>query len=198
MRRLKDSILVESNFKLRAFERGKYVKGSLREGHNVFTNAGADWIASLVAWATIGGGPDVPFTNRRVRWMGLGTGTQTEVPGVTSLNAPTIVTPGVYLGAIQLSLRPTARSVQFVRDFGQGEISLPAEALPIVAITEAALFADVYPVSVSGGLDDGAVGSADTTLDPTAPSNPSIAYHTFEAANKTVDFTFRAEWTFTF
>lgn len=192
-----DCIEVISNFRLQAYERGKKVPGTLREGHNVFTDVGSDWLASLVAWFSLGGAGDVAYTNRRVRWMALGTGAQAETPGVTSLAAPTLVTTGRYLGAIQTTLKPTSTSMQWIKEFGQGEVSLPP-TLPIVGVTEAGLFVDVFPVSTGGGHDDGAVGAGDTTLDPTASNNPLVAYHTFEVVNKIVDFAFRVEWTFTF
>lgn len=184
------------NFKLIARERGKLSLANCREGHNVFTNVGADWLASLVAWAVIGGGPDVPYTNRRPRWIGLGTGSQTEVPGVTGLVTPALVTPSSYLGAIQDVQRPTSNSTLFIREFGTGELSIGVgQSVPI---TEAGLFADVYPVSTGGGQDDSVVGAADTTLDPTTGVNPPVAYHTFPVVTKTADFSFRIEWTFTF
>lgn len=198
MRWVSDRIGIEANFEARLFERGKYVWGSLREGHNVFTTVGRDWLAHLSAWQTVGGGGDVPFTNRRVRWMGLGTGTQLEVEGVTALNAPTPVTTGVYLGAVQEATFPTTTSVEFVKEFGTGEISLPGDGLPIVAVTEAGLFVDVFPVSTNGGVDDSAVGAGDTTLNVLFATNAPIAYHTFEEINKTVDFSLVIRWTLIF
>lgn len=196
--RLRDSVLRSVNFQLQAFDRGKKVPGLFREGHNVLTNAGADWLADLVGWKTLGGAGDVAYTNRRVRWMGIGTGSQAEVPGVTGLVSPTIVAPGTYLAAIQETQRPTAGTCIFIREFAPSEVSIPDEGLSLVTVSEAGLFADVYPVSVAGGDNDGAVGAADTAHDPTSSANAPIAYHAFEPVTKTVDISFRIEWTFLF
>lgn len=198
MNRLNDIIEVRHNLSIEVRERGKLV--SNWSGHNVFTNTGRDWLARLSAWQTIGS-PDTPFTNRRVRWMGLGTGTQSEVATVTSVVTPAQITVGTYLGAIQRAEFPTSNSVEFIRSFGTAEISLPAQGLPVVPITEAGLFVDVLPASASTGVDDAAVGGGsptDTTLNPTVVVNAPIAYKTFPVINKTVDFTLLIRWTLTF
>jgi hypothetical protein len=178
-------------------ERGKYVRGSLREGHNVFTVTGRDWLAHLCAWQTVGS-PDVPYTQRRVRWCGVGTGTQLETVNVTQLNAPALVTPGIYLGNIETSEFPALQQVRFFKEFDEGEISLPGEGLPVVAVTEVGLFVDVYPASVAGGVDDAAVGAFDTTLNPAVANNAPVAYKTFDVINKTIDFKLEIRWDFRF
>lgn len=196
MLRTSDLIEVRGNFRALCRDRGKYVRGTLREGHNVFTTTGRDWLAHLAAWETIGGGGDVPFTARRVRWMGVGTGTQAEVEGVTSLDTPVEVTTAIFLAAIQTTDFPTTTSVRFFKSFSTSEISLIAS--PIVPVSEAGLFVDVFPVSTKGGVDDSAVGGGDTTLNPASSVNAPVAYKTFEVINKTADFSLVIEWTFVF
>lgn len=196
MLRTRDIIEVRCNFAAYCRDRGKKVPGTQRDGHNVFTTTGRDWLAHLAAWETIGGGGDVPFTNRRVRWMGVGDGTQAEVEGVTSLNSPVEVTTGIYLAAIQTTDFPTTTSVRFFKEFSTTEISITGS--PIVPVTEAGLFVDIFPVSTGGGVDDSAIGGGDTTLNPVASLNAPVAYKSFEQINKTVDFSLVIEWTFTF
>jgi hypothetical protein len=190
-------IEIISQFSLIARERGKIVPGSLREGHNVFTTVGSDWLSKLVAWQTIDT-PDIPFTQRRVRWVGVGTGTQAETVNVTVLNAPALVTPTFYLGAVQAATFPATGKVKFFKEFLGNEISMPAQGLAVVPLTEATLYADVFPVSAAGGTLDAATGSYDTQMNPEIGTNPCIAYKTFQVLNKTVDFNVEVRWEFSF
>ena len=192
----KDQLEVSCNFFLEARQNGKLI--TTREGHNVFTDTGANWLSRLCAWSTIGA-TDIPFTNRRVRWVGLGTGTQSEVASVTSLATPAQVTQGIYLGEIQSTTTPTTRSVEFVREFGTSEVSIASLGLNVVSISEAGLFVDVQPASTSTGVDDSraAGSSTDTTLNPSFSLNAPVAYKTFQPLNKTQDFSFTVRWTFT-
>lgn len=196
MIRPNDLIEISCNFKLELRERGKLKQ--TRDGHNVFTDTGRDWLSKLSAWSTIGS-PDVPYTNRRVRWIGLGTGVQAETAAVSALQTPAQITTGIYLGAIQATNILTATSVEFVRDFSTSEISIPLLGLNVVPITEAGIFVDVQPASTSDGVDDSAAGGVtDTTLDTSLQTNAPVAYKTFEAVNKTVDFSLVIRWTFNF
>lgn len=195
--RFPEDIEVACNFHLIARERGKIVPGTLREGHNVFTTVGRDWLAHLVAWQTVGA-PDVPFTQKRVRWVGVGTGSQAETVNVSALTTPALVSPTLYLGAIHTATFPSTAIVRFYKEFFTNEISLPAQGLAVVPITEAGLFADVFPVSTAGGTDDTPLGGYDTTLDPELGTNPLIAYKAFPVVNKTVDFNLEIRWEFKF
>lgn len=190
-----DFIQVHTNIFIEVRERGKLVTS--RQGHNVFTDTGRDWLSKLAAWQTIGS-PDVPYTQRRVRWMGLGTGTQAETAGVTQLQNPAQVTQDIYLGAIQSSNILSFNSVEFVREFSTSEISIPILGLNVVPITEAGIFVDVQPASTSDGVDDSPAGGvSDTTLDTSSQVNSPVAYKVFDPINKTVDFSLVIRWTFT-
>lgn len=197
MLRPSEDIDVKVNVWMRMTERGKYAPGTLREGHNVFTTTGRDWLAHLAAWQVVGT-PDVAYTQRRVRWAAVGTGTQNELVSVTALNAPTIVTTGIYLAAIQDAEFIDTAAVRFIKEFSEFEISVPSEGLDIVPLTEAGLFVDIYPVSTGGGVDDAAAGGYDTTLNPANANNAPVAYKTFDVVNKTVDFKLEIHWDFRF
>jgi hypothetical protein len=182
-----------------------------REIHNVFTNIGRDWLAHLVAWHSIGA-PDVPVTMRRVRWIGLGTGTtQEELATVTELEVPTVVTDaGYYIAILDETEFPavttppfpedTVSVVRFKREFDLSEISLDTN--PAVPVSEAGLFVDVHPAQAPptgiGGEDDSPFAGLDTTLDPSAPDNGPVAYARFLPLTKTQDFALEVRWDFRF
>jgi hypothetical protein len=178
---------LESNFEAILRERGKIV--DRREGHNVFTTTGKNMIAKLLAWQTIAA-TDVPYTHRRIRWFGVGTGANLEVTSLTSLAAPTPVLTGIYLVPVQSVEFPTSTSVRFIRTFSGTEISLGG---PIV-ITEAALFGDVSPASMGGTEDVEYTVGGLTTLNPSLGTNPPAAYKAFEGITKTVDFSLELRW----
>jgi FlaG/FlaF family flagellin (archaellin) len=175
-------------------ERGKLVPGSHREGHNVFTTTGKNWLSKLTAWQTIAGA-DVPYTNRRVRWMSVGTGSQLEVANVVALaNAAVADSVGNYLTAISAPQTfPLSTSVLFSKEFAVNEITVSGAP---VSITEAGLFVDVADADNDGGTEDSAVdpGTTETTLDPAVANNPPVAYKAFEPLTKTVDFTLEIHW----
>lgn len=178
-----------------------------REVHNVFTDNGRDWLAHLVAWYSLGD-PDIPVTQRRVRWVGVGTGvTQLEAPSVEYIESPVPVDDaGNYLAA--LNSDPTTQfpvgaipTVRFSREFAPTEISLDTN--PTVPLTEAALFVDVHRVQDIGGNDDSpyAQGTPDelsTLLNPKLANNNPVAYARFDTVTKTQDFTFGISWDFRF
>jgi len=197
--RLTTGIATHCNFF--AFMRcgGKIVPGSRREGHNVFTVTGRNWLSKLVAWQTIAG-TDVPYTQRRIRWFGVGTGEQLESVTVTSLAEPALLTSSQYLVTPQAIEFPTSSSVRFIREFGLNEITV---ANTPVSVREAGLFADVNPAK-PGNPNDGyedvehSPGTVDTILSPYVDNNPPVAYKAFEALTKTVDFTLEIRWDFRF
>ena len=183
-------IAIESNFMAFLRERGKIVPGSHREGHNVFTITGRNLLSKLLAWQTLGA-TDVPYTRRRVRWIGVGTGSQLEVTTVSALAQPHLVNSTNYLVTLATPEFPTTTSVEFIREFASSEISPSG---PVV-VTEAGLFADVNPAAGAPEEDEPVdAGVRDTTLDPTFSSNAPIAYHAFEGLAKTPDFTLELRW----
>lgn len=199
MRHCYEDIPVACNFCAQLWDRGKKVPGGYREGHNVFTTTGKSWLAKLVTWHTITS-TDVPYTQRRVRWMGVGTGTQAESQTVPFLAIPALVTGTSYLAEIQSVEFPTTGAVTFIKEFGAFEISY-AE-LP-VSVTEMALYADVSPAepgTANAGEEDTAYapGTVDTVLSPAVGTNPPIAYKLIDPLTKTSDFVLEVKWTFQF
>lgn len=190
MFRMTDDISIQANMELFLLERGKIVPGSRRVGHNVFTTFGKNWLTKLMSWQTISA-PDVPFTNRRMRWVSLGTGSQLEVETVTQLSSA-ILTYGVnYLAALDAVEFPTSKSARFIKTFGLSEISITSTP---VSITEAGLFADVVPANAGGTEDNGYSGPTDPTLNPGVANNPPVAYKAFEPVTKTQDLLLEVRW----
>jgi hypothetical protein len=182
-----------ANVQILMREGGKIVPGSLREGHNVFTVNGKNWLSKLMAWSTIAG-TDIAFTNRRCRWMGLGTGSQLEASTVAALVTPVLATPTDFLRPIQSVEFPTSYSVRFIKEFGTTEITILGTP---VQITEAGMFADVAPAN-NGAVEDVSyeplVYPAATILNPTIGTNSPVTYKTFDGLTKTVDFTLEVRW----
>jgi len=187
-----------SNVRVHMRERGKIVPGSHREGHNVFTLTGKNWLTRLVAWHTISAPPadDFPYTHRRVRWVAVGSGGQLEVSTVSALVTPVPYATGQYLAPLDSVSFPTSTSVRFQKEFAANEITI--SGVP-VNVSEFGLFADTNPASTTTANDDSPFGlGEDTILDPTVLNNPPIAYKAIEALPKTVDFTLVTEWEFRF
>lgn len=197
--RLFSDIGVESNIDVLMRCRGKIVPGSRRNGHNIFTVTGRNWLSKLVAWQTIGAN-DVPYTHKRVRWMGLGAGAGLESPTITSLVNPVLASASQYLVPIQLVEFPTTSSVRFIKEFTLGEITLTSTP---VSISEAGLFVDANPAepgNPNDGYEDTAYtpGLVDTILNPSVSNNPPVAYKAFGSMTKTIDFTVEVRWDFRF
>jgi hypothetical protein len=86
--------------------------------------------------------------------------------------------------------------VRVFKEFSTTEIS--TSITPVVPITEAGLFVDIFPVSANGGTDDSAVGFEDTTLSRLVQFNAPVAYKQFDVINKTQDFNLEIRWEFRF
>jgi hypothetical protein len=186
-------IAIHSNVEIYLRERGKVIE--TRDGHNVFTITGRNLLSKLISWSTISS-TDIPFTNRRVRWVGLGRGSQLEVTTVVGLNDPVLAaSPDKYLVPVSLVEFPTSTSVRFVKEFLTSEVNLVGAP---VTIMEAGLFADVNPGTNNSVEDVGYSGPSTTTMNPAVGTNPLIAYKAFDGITKTVDFTLEIRWEFRF
>lgn len=197
--RMSEDILTNCNVELLMRERGKIVPGSRRIGHNIFTTTGRNWLTKLVSWYSTSS-TDKPFTNRRLRWIGMGTGTQIEATTVSSLVQPVLATPTAFMVPIQAVEFPTSDSVRFIKEFLLNELTITSTP---VTVTEAALYADVSPAQ-TGATNDGSEdvandpGTVDTILNPAVGINSPVAYKAFPPLTKTVDFTLEIRWDFRF
>lgn len=171
-------------------ERGKVVPGSYREGHNVFTMRGREWLSKLVVWQSLGSFPsaglDVPVTNERFRWIGVGTSSQLEQVEVNKLVSPLTITtgPDAYIKVVGALSRPTTFSVKFTTTFMGTEFAHHGAQ---VVLSEAGLFVDVDPPGAPG-----------PSLSTGSPNNVPVAYKTFDPLTKQTSQTLTIGWEFRF
>lgn len=157
---------------------GLEVPGSLRQGHNVMTEAGRDHLARLILWSAFGT-PDVAITGLRARWIGVGDGTQPEAKEVVRLASPVLCSTGQYLKPLDATLTvfPTITSVTVKVIFAPTEISIVGPAL----VSEAGLYFDAM---VSGA----------TSLNSSVGDNVPAFYKTFEPMVKLNTFSMEILW----
>lgn len=180
---------MRANFHACLQENGLVVPGSRRVGHNVFTNFGREWLAQLVGWSTIGvSTDDIEFTNFKVRWLMVGTGTQLEQVGVARLVSGLTVTtgPDVYLREVPdpPTIFPTTSSVRWVTTYTGASADFDHHGAS-VDVTEAGLFVD----------EDSGGGPSLSTGDPNL--NP-VAYKTFPVLTKLAAQDLIIRWEFRF
>ncbi len=175
---------VMGNFRIVCRERGKIVPGTFREGHNIWTLTGREYSALLKSYQSYG--PDTPFRNDRIRYIGFGSGTQPEVSTVTSLVNPIAWNAGnqflAEFGIPTFPLAPDRTTVQYTRVYGLLELSVTGT----VTLQEAGLFTD-------GGSPTYAPGTRDVTL-VNALAQAPMAYKSFESLKKTQNFELEVDW----
>lgn len=169
-------------------ERGKIVPGTLREGHNIWTNTGREYLAMLMSIET---GPTTAYRNDRISYIGVGTGATVEDVGVLSLVTPVEYTPGTFLKDLDFPptfpLTPSRTTVRYHRIFLENEITMSVGSQ--VNISELGLFTNGSPTAVPVYNP----GSRDTGI-ANAGSQAPCAYKTFEPIGKTDALEFEVSW----
>jgi hypothetical protein len=154
------------------------------EDHNVFTDVGRNYLASLISYnlLTQTPGSNEPSTSKRrydgVRYMMVGTGSQEETNAVTQLHTPVVFnSSGHYLAQISApnELPSTGISAIFQRVYGVNEISLPGT----VNVSEVGLF----PSGIEG-----------SPLAVGVSTHAPIAYKTFDPIPVTTSLLFGVRW----
>lgn len=130
-------------------ERGKLVRGSLREGKNIWTLTGREYIVETTTLLSV-----TPRTKNRedaLRYFGFGSGVQPEVAEVARLLQPLEYKPGGFLAPAQVPVTfpstatATARtSVRLIREYATNELSMGTN----VVLAEFGCFTDGDPNSV--------------------------------------------------
>ena len=182
----KSAPAIEGFFQAETRERGKLVERT--EGSNIWTLTGREYLAELISLVAVS--PRETHRDDRIAYIGLGSGSQTEVANITSLVDPIPYSPGEFLAPVASpatfpasATTSTKTAVRFIREYGLSEISLGYD----VVLTEAGLFTDGDPD------DDWATASVPTGLDAAGDRAP-VAYKTFEPITKTTQFTLRVIW----
>ena len=177
--------MIQGKFRLELREGGKL--RTVREGKNICTLTGREHITellSLAAWS-----PRTTWREDRIGYLGVGIGAQPEVAEVGSLVDPVPYRAGIFLATVNApSTFPASGSgtpktaVQFIREYGLGEISLGVN----VIVTEAGLFSDGDP---NNNWDL-------VSFDPSTAAfdRAPMFYKTFEPITKSMQFTLRAVW----
>jgi hypothetical protein len=174
-------------------ERGKVVPGTRREGHNIWTLAGSEYLARMISYSAYT--PLTAARSDRIRYIGFGVGYTTEVASVSRLNDPISydsVSGGLFLAEVNIPTYPYetvgsyGTSVRYTREFSEEELS-PATA---VVLQEAGLFTDGSPNSSPVIF---LPGSRDRTL-AMANYQAPCAYKSFEPLKKTQNFVLQVSW----
>ena len=167
---------------------GQEVPGSRREGHNVWTLTGREYLAELMALQAVNPAR-VPVRSDRIYYVGVGAGAQAEVESVSALVTPSAYRAGEFLAPVQVpatfpaDVSGTPRTaVRFIREYSTSEISLGVD----VVLTEAGLFTDGDPFN--NNTPPAPTGwAASSTRAP-------VAYHSFDPITKSSGFTFVVIW----
>ena len=188
----KEPVQITGFFSAVCRERGKLVPGTRREGKNIWTLTGREYLARLMSYSAYGS-TDTPARNDRIRYIGFGIGTTPEVASVSKLDSPIAydVTSSVFLAELAIPTYPFqttgsyGTSVRYTREFAEGELSVTTT----VTLTEAGLFTDgalsslfVPPRSIS----EKSIGEA--------TNQAPVAYKTFDPLKKTNNFVLQISW----
>lgn len=177
-----DNPTVGGHFSSVMRERGKIVPGSRREGSNIWTMTGREFIVEAITLASLS--PATKTRDDALLYFGLGNGSQPEVAEVSRLAGPIEFAIGEFLAPTQVpasfpsaALGTARTSVRLTREYGEAELSLGA---PVV-ITEFGCFTNGDPAL------NNAVGRP-TDL-ATAGTQAPVGYKSFEPFTKTTNRT---------
>jgi hypothetical protein len=164
-------------------ERGKIV--GIREGHNIWTNTGREFIAMLMS-LQIG---STKFRADNIAFIGVGIGTQVEDPGILQVLTPSAYIAGQFLAALDVPatfpLTPSRTTVRYHRTFIETELTLTGGSR--VDVTELGLYTDGSPASSF------TPGTRDRTL-ANATQQAPVAYKSFDALGKTDTMQLDLSW----
>lgn len=188
----KSVVEIQGWVKLLMRERGKVVPGSHREGHNIWTNTGREYLAMLMSIED-SSAPTVAFRKDQVAYIGVGTGSQTEDAGVTSVVTPVAYSGSDWLAALDMPpsfpLSPTRTSVRYTRIFTESQITTTPASYE--DISEMGLFTNGSPLSTP--IYDPDTELRDLTL-ANAASQAPVAYKSFEPVRKTDAMQLEISW----
>lgn len=168
---------IQGHFTIETYERGKKVKSKCREEKNIWLLEGRAYSAMVKSYASYG--PDLPIRNDKIKYIGVGSGTQPEVSTITRLVTPIPYNAGNdFLATLDIPTFSIDNTiVTYTRTFQNNEISVAGT----VIVSELGLFTD-------GVLPNYTPGSRNITF-PAATSQAPLSYKTFEPLPKTTDST---------
>ena len=192
----KSDIEVSDNFRCNVYEHGKLI--TTREGHNVNTLAGKEFVLSSLCYGVSPGSVATPYDayarRDKICYIGAGTGATPEVVGVSRLVSPIDYVDGVFLAELE---QPPARtssssvvSVTFRRVYSKTDLSFGAH--PLARISEFGLFTDGVSVVPEGQLP-WAPGTRSILLANSGGQEPMF-YKTVEPFPKNTDIVVEVLW----
>lgn len=181
----KEPVTITGHLSLRCRERGKLVTGASRDGFNIWTLTGREYLAMLMSLSA----PATPYRTDHIGYVGFGRGTQPEVASVASLkeaiaydSSGNFLAPWAYP---TFPLMPTRTTVRYSRSFAENELSVQGT----VPLNEAGMFSDGNP----DNNWEARVVPDDLRLVP-AGTQPPMAYKAFETIKKTQNFVLEVAW----
>jgi hypothetical protein len=173
---------VEGRVVITAYERGKKVPKYCRDSKNIWTVHGRIMDAGLKSYASYI--PLTPVRNDRIKYIGVGAGTQPPVNTVQKLVTPLPYNvANEFLATLDLpTFSVDGTIVTYTRTFGANEISI----LTTTNISECGLFSDGAPPLYTPG-------TRVTSLAAASAQSP-MAYNTFEPLGKTTDIDLVFRW----
>lgn len=165
-------------------ERGKLVPGGRREGFNVWTNTGREYLAQLMSLRVA---PSTAFRSDLVTYIGVGTGTNIEEPGVTQLAIPKAFDIGLFLAPLDTPTFPRSpllTTVRFHRTYAENEVTIDTTE---EMVSEVGLFTNGSPTSSY------APNTRDLTIENASLQAP-VAYKAVEPLGKRNSMQLEVYW----
>jgi hypothetical protein len=157
-----------------------------RIGHNVWTNTGREYSCLLKTYDA----NDRPYRDDRIKYVGLGIGTQPETVNVNRLVTPVQYEIGTFLKPIALGRTSfqvsggVRTAVRYSCTFLETDITFGGAGS--ILISECGLFTD-------GDIATNVAGTRDRGLN-SATSQAPVAYHTFDPIPKTSTIQLELIW----
>lgn len=186
----KEPIEIKGFFSLVCRERGKLVPGTRREGFNICTLTGREYVAQMISYQSDGIGGKEAIRNDRMLYFGFGRGQSPEVSSVSQLADPVIWDDlGRFLAEVSFPtfpLSPARTTARYARTYTELQLSVSGT----VPLTEAGFFTDGRP---QDNYQSFRVDPDDLLLVP-AGTQPPMFYKAFEVMKKTQNFVLEAAW----
>lgn len=203
-----ETIEVKSNLVLTMRERGKLK--AKRKGHNIFLNLGREWLTQLIAYSSFS--PLTPFTDHRIRYMGLGIGGNRQLAPATANAVPLVnAYPGTNMQTdidpnvtrlerpVRISGSSTDYPAYLSTDVWIGQVQAPAIFPSAREVTFTRLFTQLdvsYTPYLTVPLSE--VMLYTNAAAPNVYNNTGVAYDVFDTLSKTDAFELEVAWTLQF
>lgn len=184
----REPVCITGYFSMLCRERGKLVPGTAREGKNIWTLTGREYLAQLMSLSVLYP-TNTPFRTDHIAYVAFGRGTQPEVASVSSMREPVAYNDsGDMLAQWAIPtfpLAPSRTTVRYARSFSETELSVQGT----VPLNEAGLFSDGNP---DNNWEQRTI--PDELRLAACRSQAPMAYKSFETLKKTQNFVLEVAW----